>query len=221
MGHLLSDPRQAVGAIARIAAGHDSHAQFVRPDDRVAQPRQHVLAADAERREVVVAAGLTQIDDRRVGRIEIRAALLHLPQRRVGQVRAVLDAANARLDRRHRALVAVCVCLHRHVLRRRLLHDRSNFFLGVHLLARIGIRGAGAFSRQDLDPVHAVRQVHLDRTPHLVDRRHPRQEIGVLRVSEECLRRDLRAHVISGGDDVRPGDRALLHELVESDIHIM
>ena len=220
MGQLVADPRQAVRPVAGIAAGDDLHPELVRANDRVSQPRQHVLAADAQRRHVVVAARLHDVDDRGVGRIEIGAALFHQRQRRVGQVGPVLDAAHAGLDRRHRALVAVRVRLDRDVPRRRLLDDRADFLLGVDLLARVGVGRPGAIGRQNLDPVDAVRQVHLHGAPQRRDRGHARHQVGVRRIGEKRLLRDSRPHVVAGGDHVGAGDGAGLHQLMETDVRI-
>ena len=46
--------------------------------------------------------------------------------------------------------------LDRHVSGRRFLDDGADFVLGVHLLARVGVRGSSALGRQNLDPVIAA-----------------------------------------------------------------
>jgi hypothetical protein len=132
----------------------------------------------------------------------------------------MLDAPHAGLHRGHRALVAVCMCLHRDSLRRRLLHDRADLVFRVQLLARIGVSGAGAVGRENFDPHDAVRQVHVHRAPQLLDRRHAGHQIRVLGVVQKRLGRQPRPDVVARGHDVGPDRRALLHELVEADVGV-
>jgi hypothetical protein len=119
----------------------------------------------------------------------------------------VLDAADAGLDRRHRAFVAVRVRLDRDVARRRLLDDRADLFLGVDLLARVGVGGPGALGRQNLDPVDAVRQVHLHGAPQFRDRRHARTSGPRTTDRRETPPPRCAADVVAGGDHVGAGDR--------------
>ena len=78
----------------------------------MAEPRQHVGAAQAKGGDVVVSPRLRQVHHRRVGGHEVGALLLHEGQRLVGEVGPVLDAAHAGADGGERPLLAVRVGLH-------------------------------------------------------------------------------------------------------------
>ena len=59
--------------------------------DGFAKAWQHVRAAEREDRIVIIAADASQVHNRDIRGHEESAALLHQRQRRIGQIRSMLD----------------------------------------------------------------------------------------------------------------------------------
>jgi hypothetical protein len=134
--------------------------------------------------------------------------------------RYVPDAANPGLHGGHRRRIAVDMRLDRDALRGGLVNDRAHLLLGEVLHARI-LRDAGPRRRrQDLDPVDAVREVHLHCAPHLLDRVESGHQVRILRVGEKCLFLQPRPNLVTGRHDVRSDDGAALHQLLKPNIRI-
>ena len=97
--------------------------------------------------------------------------------------------------------------------------DRGQVGLRVDLLARIGVGRAGALGRQHLDPIHRMSEVHSNESPKRVWRGKAGLE-QVAQVGRVEVRLDgrLRPHVVPGGLDVGPGQRAALDQLAQADI---
>ena len=89
----------------------------------------------------------------------------------------MFDAAHTGLDCGHCALVPVRVRLDGHISGPGLLDDDADFVLTVDLSTGIGIGCAGTFRCQDLDPVHAVRQIHLHGASDSLNGRYASHEI--------------------------------------------
>ena len=107
---------------------------------RRSQLRQHEATADLQSGVVVVAAGVADVDHRGICRDEPDVPILHQPQRRLAEERAVLDAPHAGADGVGGALVAVRVRFDRHASSGGDLDDGAKLVLVEQVVPRVGVR---------------------------------------------------------------------------------
>src|SRR5262249_14549824 len=74
--------------------------------------------------------------------------------------------------------------------------------------------------REDLDPIDAMREVHLHRATQLLDGIESRHQVRILRVGEKSLLLEPGSNLVARSDDVRSDDGAARHQLTKPDIGV-